>query len=703
MRHRQRFAALIALAALVVYIAAATAVWLALKSAGITDPAAYGEGSLFAALAGGVGALTLLALYVLLDRRLLRPTAALSREVQRLVQSRQVDRGLTVPPRHQLGSLPDAVSALVDELRLARRDLVRGMESATARIAEQKEWLEVILLELSEGVIVCSPSHQILLYNETAVRLLDAPEAMGLGRSLFAVVTAEPVLHTLERLDFRRREGGASSELMAPFVCATIDARTMLRANMALILGPVRELAGYVVTLTDISHDVARFARAEAVHRALTRGLRGPLANLRAAAETLSTFAGMSAEERRAFEGVILGESVHLSEQLDALAAQSGSQPVVHWPMADVYSADMLNCVARRLADDTDIALTVVGIPLWLHGDSLSLVAIFGRLLRRLRAFTGTTAFDAEALLGDRHVYVDLAWTGGPVPSQTIETWLDLPLEGTLGPQTIRDVLDRHGSELWSQSRPHARAVLRVPLLAPTRPQFQERPRKLPPRPEFYDFALMTEHSVAGERALRSLRELDYVVFDTETTGLRPADGDQIVSLAGVRVVNGRILSGERFARLVDPQRPIPRDSVRFHGITDEMVAHKPPAHVVLPQFKAFVGDAVMVAHNAAFDLKFIRLKEPECGAAFRNPVIDTLLLSVLIEPDEEDHSLDGIAQRLGVAIADRHTALGDALATAEILVHMIDRLEAKGIRTLQEVMQASNMMAELRLREQRF
>ncbi len=703
MRRRNRFAALIALAAVLIYLAAATAVWMSLRSAGVTDPAIFGRGSLHAALAGAVAAAALFGLYLLLDRRLLRPTAALSREVQRLVQSRQLDRELALPPRHQLGPLPDAVAALADELRLARRDLVRGMESATARVAEQKEWLEVILLELSEGVIGCSPSHQILLYTQAAVRLLDAPEAMGLGRSLFAVVTAEPVLHTLERLDFRRREGAVSSEMVVPFVCATVDSRTMLQASMALILGPAREPTGYVVTLSDISHDLSRFARAEAVHRALTRGLRGPLANLRAAAETLSNFGGITAEERRAFEDVILAESVRISEQVEALAAQSGGEPVVRWPMADVYSADLLNCVSRRLADDTDIVLTVVGIPLWLHGDSLSLAATLDRLLRRLGEATRVTAFDAEALLGDRRVYIDLAWAGGPVPSQLIETWLDQPLEGTLGQQAIRDVLDRHGSELWSQPRPHGRAVLRIPLLTPMRPQFQPRTEKLPPRPEFYDFALMTEHGVAGDLAARPLREVDYVVFDTETTGLRPTEGDEIVSIAGVRVINGRILTGERFTRLVDPQRTIPQDSIRFHGITDEMVAHKPPARVVLPQFKAFVGDAVMVGHNAAFDLKFIRLKEAETGVSFRNPVVDTLLLSALIDPEEEDHSLDAIAQRLGVSITDRHTALGDALATAEILIHMLDRLEAKGMRTLGEMMRASDMTVELILREQRF
>ncbi|MBF0335118.1 MAG: PAS domain-containing protein, partial [Alphaproteobacteria bacterium] len=677
------------------------AVWWSLRAAGVEDQAAFGRGALYAALAGAAVGVALLAVHSLLDRRVLGPASGLAREVATLVQSRQLDRALECPARHWLGTLPEAVGGLADALRLARRDSLRAAEAATARIAEQKGWLEVILLDLSEGVVVCNAKHQILLYNPSAARILGDPEAVGLGRSLLGLVTRQPVIHTLERLEWRRDEGGAASDLSAPFVCATADASLMLQGRMALILGPVREVTGYVVTLTDISAEIANLAKSDAVRRALTRGLRGPIANLRAAAESLLSFPGMAPGERLAFERVVVEEATRISDQIEALAAAYRGHSLARWPMADVYSTDLFNCVARRL-DADGITLTPIGMPMWLHGDSHSLVMALTEISRRVRDFSGASAQDVEALLGDRRVYVDIAWDGKPVPSAEIERWQDAPLDGLLGNQAIRDVLERHGSELWSQPRPHGRAMLRVPLLAPLGPHFRERAETLPPRPEFYDFGLMREHSVAGELADRPLRHLDYVVFDTETTGLLPSEGDEIVSLAGVRVVNGRVLTGERFERLVNPQRAIPRDSIRFHGITDEMVIDKPPVHVVLPQFKAFVGDAVLVAHNAAFDLKFIKLKEAECGLSFQNPVLDTLLLSALVDPDEDDHSLDGLTKRLDVTITDRHSALGDALATAEVLVRLIDRLEAKGIATLGQVLTVSNMTAELRLREAR-
>jgi DNA polymerase III epsilon subunit len=221
-------------------------------------------------------------------------------------------------------------------------------------------------------------------------------------------------------------------------------------------------------------------------------------------------------------------------------------------------------------------------------------------------------------------------------------------------------------------------------------------------RPAFYDFDLF-DQDLDRDLLATPLRGLNLVVFDTETTGLEPSRGDEIVQIAGVRVLNARLLGEDRFDELVNPGRPIPRASSRIHGISDEMVAGMPPIGDVLRRFHAFVGDGVLVAHNAAFDMKFLKLKEQQIGVRFDQAVLDTLLLSVVLQPSHVTHTLDAIAYRFGVQSHDRHSALGDALTTAEVLVKMIDVLEARGIHRLGEALEAADRVQEIKRLQERF
>ena len=209
-------------------------------------------------------------------------------------------------------------------------------------------------------------------------------------------------------------------------------------------------------------------------------------------------------------------------------------------------------------------------------------------------------------------------------------------------------------------------------------------------RPVFYDFDLFAHRDTGQALEDRPLAALSFTIFDTETTGLDPAGGDEILQIGAVRMVNGKLLRGERFDQLVDPRRSIPSASIPIHGITPERVRGQPPIEQVLPAFHRYAHDTVLVAHNAAFDMRFLQLKESATGLRFDQPVLDTLLLSAVLHPQQESHRLEAIAKRLGVRVVGRHTALGDALVTAEVFQKLVPLLADRGIHTLGQALAAS-------------
>ncbi len=150
------------------------------------------------------------------------------------------------------------------------------------------------------------------------------------------------------------------------------------------------------------------------------------------------------------------------------------------------------------------------------------------------------------------------------------------------------------------------------------------------------------------------------------------------------------MLKNEVFDQLIDPRRDLPEVSTKIHGITPDMLAGQPEIGAVLPAFRAFCADTVLVAHNAAFDMRFLQLKEAPTGVSFDLPVLDTLLLSAVLHPNQESHRLEAIAERFGIAIIGRHTALGDAIVTGEVFLRMVPLLADMGIRTLGEARAAA-------------
>jgi DNA polymerase-3 subunit epsilon len=296
------------------------------------------------------------------------------------------------------------------------------------------------------------------------------------------------------------------------------------------------------------------------------------------------------------------------------------------------------------------------------------------------------------ATMTDDLAQLTVAWPDPAVPAEALAAWEDTPLfmDADGRTDTPRSIIAAHGGTIaaGADSSGACRSVDFALPMALVAEGEAWRPAASP-RPVYYEFDLFHQ---PGQQALGHLplRKLTYVVFDTETTGLDPSGGDEIIQLGAVRIVNGRLLKEEIIDQLVNPLRPVPEESVKVHGIPPELLAGQPTIGVVLPQFHAFAVDSVLVAHNAAFDMKMLQMKEAVTGVRFDHPVLDTLLLSSIVHIHQEGHSLDAIAERFNVRIVGRHTALGDALATAEVLLKLIPLLEAKGIVTLNDALEAS-------------
>ncbi|MCR5591129.1 MAG: PolC-type DNA polymerase III [Lachnospiraceae bacterium] len=171
-----------------------------------------------------------------------------------------------------------------------------------------------------------------------------------------------------------------------------------------------------------------------------------------------------------------------------------------------------------------------------------------------------------------------------------------------------------------------------------------------------------------------------FVVFDLETTGFSPIDNN-IIEIGAVKIEGGKIT--DRFSTFVNPKEPIPYRIEKLTGINDKMVEDAPFVNDALTQFRSFIGDAVLVAHNASFDMGFLMAKEEAAGFDSVHSYVDTLGMSRLLVPEISKFKLDSLCKFFKVSLENHHRAVDDAEATAHIFLKLIGRLEEKGVRTL--------------------
>lgn len=636
-----------------------------------------------------------------------------------------VKRNLVPDGSPENKKLTELINQLVEQRESLREEMDQRVQEASRNTELEKNRLAALMSELTQSVVVCNLDGRILLYNNrarTQFRALSkAPsvaggvELIGLGRSIYSVFDRKLVAHALENIQHRLQRGAAMPS--AQFVTTT-QAGQLLRVQMT----PVRavkmpaegsddaplqtnELTGFVLMLDNITRDFEEDSEKDRVLYSLTEGSRAAIANAQAAVEVLE-YPDLEPEMRERLLCVVRDEIHSLGKRIEEMQTSSANSLRSRWPLEEMLGADLIEAAIRRIEASLAVKASAdnVDTSLWLKVESFSLLQALVHLAGKLQAECQVQTVQLRLQTNGQRACLDMLWSPLGDGTKAVIGWeMEQIKVGTETMSlTVQDVLTRHSGDSWVEREADTgRAFFRLllPLAAPQEELAADTFLRSESRPEYYDFDLFKSSELSRSLDDSLLTELTYTVFDTEATGLNPAGGDETIQIGAVRIVNNKLLHHEFFEQLIDPKRTIPPETIPIHGITPEMVKGQPTIESVLPAFHTFAQETILVAHNAAFDMRCFQVKEQATGVIFDHPVLDTLLLSAVVHPNQESHRLEAIAERFNVNIIGRHTAMGDAMVTAEIFMKMIPLLAEKGIYTLGEARAAAQKTFYARLK----
>ena len=618
-------------------------------------------------------------IWYLFDTNVARPIDGLSNAIRSRAHADVSGKlGHEAAQARYLGDLAPAAEAITASLAQTRSALAESVARETARLSAEKSRLEKLLADVPVAVLLCNADYQLAFYNGQAVTILEAGAAPGLDRNLLDYLREGPVRHAYERLA-KLDDPDAVSDLM----CATTASGRLLSGRMRVLRRTDNtRRPGFVLTLRDVTADLSAHAAREALLAEVFDRVRRPAANLQTVIGVLAEAPDMARADE--LTQAMQSEVFALTSAITELSARHDATRGEWTQQTRTRSRDLLDGIEAQFAAQR-LALTTEGPDLVLTCDGFELAMFFRWLGQKLSDTKRAKTFHLVLAEEDGPgAILDLIWQGPPLPVGEFDSWLSDSIDPDLPDLTARTILAAHLTEAWTETRRNGHACVRLPI--PQARRATSRPAPIE-RDVVYDFDLLSKERNAGVLESR-LEDLTYVVFDTETTGLTPSV-DEIVQIAAVRLVNGRRVRREVFDTLVDPGRPIPQSSTEVHGITEDMVKGAPSMVEAGKRFHAFARGAVLIAHNAPFDMEFLRRHEKEIGVEFDHPVLDTVLLSAVVYGQLDQHSLDALTARLGITIPEeaRHTAIGDTVATADAFLKLLPMLQAKGLETFGDVL----------------
>lgn len=609
-------------------------------------------------------------------------------------------------------TLADGIGRMQSGYDKLKTETAETVRAANKKAEREKQTLATLVSQLQSGIILCSGDGRITLYNPQVSALMQSDESrarLGLGKRLDGLFDAGLIQYLFE--ESRQQPQTPASAIS---YAANGD---LIRLSMIPVGAPQstekngagREI--YLLIVRNIAPETRQAAGRDTLLKTLTENARSSLANIRAASENLSSYPDMPAAMRNKLTGVVEDEAGSLSNKVDEVLREYEKTYRSSWPKQPVILHDFIQNLTRRAEKLAGLRIGRESLPdVFIEVDAYALLLTMITLLRRTAAHTEYNHIFLEPIC--REALIELRFSFSP-PEESGEalpelpgwdSWLaETPAEsGRAHPVSMKEILNRHDAEAWlkkNEGRRQIELCLVLPVVAAAEKPAKEVPpaadqpdsraalpadgSDAPARPVYYDFELFLQSPTDPETGQQRLSELMFTVFDLETTGLNPSTGDEIISFGAIRILNGNVLAHDTFEALVKPSRPVGEESTRIHGITNEMLSDKPPVSRVLPSFHAFCEGSVLIGHNVAFDLRFLKLLEKSSGLKFEHPVLDTLLLSSVLFPNAASHDLGSLAAKYGIPVHGRHTALGDAQATAEVFARFIPLLEEKGYGTL--------------------
>ena len=621
-----------------------------------------------------------------------KPIKKISAEAEVIYASNPSHR-LQIPGNKDIHQLCDVINDFAELFENLNKNVTDQILRARKDTEKERNLLAAIMSELPQGVIICNSNGRILLFNSIAKKLLTAeikeqrPEYfLGLGRSIFHLIDKGLIAQAIDQI--QEHIANDHINVSSTFISPTADHR-LINIETIPVLDTDRNMTGFILTLDDVTKQVNQYDLIVDKIDHEKKELAFHISRVRN---------WFPKNEWKDFN--------HTFEQIafryDNIADILIEAIIKPMPLSPVPIADLMYSIQRSVHHNWGISLNLSGQEQEhrILTDFYSFSSAIEFLISKISLKTGVHEIALSVKRNGNLIAFSIYWNTTPIPEDELESLLKqkinaLPsLHYILMQNKIEHEMISDEQGQCFQINIVARAKINVPLV-----QRHRSPVITGSRPEFYDFNLFKTDEADLDLLDSSLKQLTYTVFDTETTGLNPDGGDEIISIAAVRVVNGRIVYQDIFEELVDPKRDIPMESYNIHGISYEMVSGKDDIQTILPLFQQYVSDTILVGHNIAFDMKMLKVKERTTNIIFSNPVLDTLLLSAILHPVHEQHDMESIAKRLGVNIIGRHTALGDAIATAEIFLKIIEILNSNGILTLKDAIKASRRSYYARLK----